>query len=171
MKSSQRGNQMLIIFLSYLILSPTLISAIPLENEEKSLVPHSREKRFLPFVFPLLLLGAAKSAAGTALQVTLEQARKSRNVIVVKNWVGSNLDVQCKSGDDDLGRRTLKDQEGYAFSFKENIWGSTHFWCDVWWNGKHKYFPAYGEGAPKGSMNYDIYGYGFYRNGNKFQNW
>ncbi|GAB6025186.1 hypothetical protein CHUAL_010609 [Chamberlinius hualienensis] len=141
MKSSQRGNQILIIFLSYLILSPAFISAIPLENEEKSLVPHSREKR------------------------------RIKNVIVVKNWIGSNLDVQCKSGDYDLGRRTLKDQERYVFSFKENFWGTTHYWCDVWWYGRHRYFPAYGEGAPKGSMNYDIYLYGFYRNGNKFQDW
>ncbi|GAB6025261.1 hypothetical protein CHUAL_010681 [Chamberlinius hualienensis] len=153
---------MLISVVSILVLSLTLASAVPMEVEDSALIPNSREKRALPAII---------AAAGAAIRLAINQAAKGRNIIIVNNYVGSNLDVQCKSGDDDLGRKTLRDKEGFAFGFKANIWGTTHFWCDVWWNGKHKYFPAYGEGAPKGSMTYDIYGSGFYRNGGKFQNW
>ncbi|XP_022143694.1 S-protein homolog 1-like [Momordica charantia] len=60
------------------------------------------------------------------------------------------LFVHCQSKDDDLGEHNISVGTQYSFAFKDNIWGTTLFWCylrkpnnshadfDVYWvdNGK-----------------------------------
>ncbi|CAK7329134.1 unnamed protein product [Dovyalis caffra] len=41
------------------------------------------------------------------------------------------LHVHCKSADNDLGVHTLKPKAEFKFSFWENPWGTTLFWCTL----------------------------------------
>ncbi|KAE9593554.1 putative plant self-incompatibility S1 [Lupinus albus] len=56
---------------------------------------------------------------------------------------GINLQVHCKSGDDDLGIHNVTYDEEYQFQFRENIFGTTLFFCGLVWNGKLHYIDAY----------------------------
>ncbi|GFQ04716.1 hypothetical protein PHJA_002615600 [Phtheirospermum japonicum] len=51
------------------------------------------------------------------------------------------LSVRCKSGDDDLGLRTLYSGQGFTFSFCINF--RTLFFCHLWWNGKDLSFEVF----------------------------
>ncbi|KAK4357823.1 hypothetical protein RND71_023433 [Anisodus tanguticus] len=46
------------------------------------------------------------------------------------------LNVHCKSNSDDLGVRTLHVGDKFDFSFHENFWGTTHFYCNFAWGPK-----------------------------------
>jgi hypothetical protein len=59
----------------------------------------------------------------------------------IRNELPGVLAVHCKSRDDDLGQQYLPagGTPGYYFSFKDNFWSSTLFWCrfsygPVLWN-------------------------------------
>ncbi|KAK4729243.1 hypothetical protein R3W88_022231 [Solanum pinnatisectum] len=56
------------------------------------------------------------------------------------------LDVGCKSKDDDLGVHTLKVGERFDFSFHQNFWGNTHFYCNFTWGPKHNDFDVFYKG-------------------------
>ena len=58
---------------------------------------------------------------------------------------GPPLGVHCKSGDDDLGHQSLGLDQMYTWSFLENFWGSTLFWCNFWWEGKYAGFHVFDE--------------------------
>ena len=53
------------------------------------------------------------------------------------NCLEGNLDliVDCKSKDDDLGVQLLHHDKTFEFNFKNNIFGSTLFFCSFQWNG------------------------------------
>ncbi|KAE9588866.1 putative plant self-incompatibility S1 [Lupinus albus] len=63
----------------------------------------------------------------------------------IKNNLGDgiNLQVHCKSGDDDLGIHNVTYGGDYEFHFKVNIFGTTLFFCGLEWNGKLHYIDAY----------------------------
>ncbi|XP_022152463.1 S-protein homolog 1-like [Momordica charantia] len=42
---------------------------------------------------------------------------------------GQELFVHCKSKDDDLGEHNLDSGAQYGFTFKDNVWQTTLFWC------------------------------------------
>ncbi|KAK4349442.1 hypothetical protein RND71_032197 [Anisodus tanguticus] len=46
------------------------------------------------------------------------------------------LKVHGQSKDDDLRVRTLKVGDKFDFSFHENFWGTTHFYCNFVWGPK-----------------------------------
>lgn len=56
-----------------------------------------------------------------------------------------------------------------SFSFRAHR--RTHFWCTVRNHGKEQKFPIFGEGAPRGSNNYDLHGRGIYENGQMKYHW
>ena len=70
-------------------------------------------------------------------------------VTIINQQSKAQLNVHCKSGDDDLNAQTLKVGDDYGWKFKENFWGTTRFWCtfdsqnghltfDVFWpEGEH----------------------------------
>ncbi|VVA26241.1 PREDICTED: self-incompatibility [Prunus dulcis] len=45
----------------------------------------------------------------------------------------ATVTIHCKSGDDDLGDHLVALGETYEFSFKNNIWDSTLFFCNFDW--------------------------------------
>ena len=50
-------------------------------------------------------------------------------VIILNEMTASTLTVHCKSKDDDLGEHVLHTGDNYNWSFRENFWISTLFWC------------------------------------------
>ncbi|XP_074347117.1 S-protein homolog 21-like [Apium graveolens] len=64
------------------------------------------------------------------------------------------LDLHCKSGDDDLGPQTLGLSQMYTWKFYTNFWGTTLFWCNFWWDGKHAGFHVYDSTM----MPYEVHG-------------
>lgn len=51
--------------------------------------------------------------------------------------------LRCRSKDNDLGYHNLPVNQLYTWSFLENFWGTTLFWCNFWWNGKYVGFHAF----------------------------
>ena len=56
-------------------------------------------------------------------------------VTILNEMTTSTLIVHCKSKDDDLGEHILRTGDNYNWSFKENFWISTLFWCNF--SSKH----------------------------------
>ncbi|XP_019245190.1 PREDICTED: uncharacterized protein LOC109225053 [Nicotiana attenuata] len=53
--------------------------------------------------------------------------------VILKNELHVPATVRCKSSDDDLGEHQVWPSNTYKFSFKTNFWGTTLFWCKVWY--------------------------------------
>ncbi|KAL0857818.1 hypothetical protein Bca101_062972 [Brassica carinata] len=49
---------------------------------------------------------------------------------------GSLMKVHCKSKDNDMGWHVRKYGGVYGFDFRDNLFGSTLFWCNIW-QGPH----------------------------------
>ncbi|KAI4369946.1 hypothetical protein MLD38_018337 [Melastoma candidum] len=52
--------------------------------------------------------------------------------IRIRNDIKGNLEVHCKSKDNDLGSITLPPKGEWGFTFQPNIWRTTLFFCDLW---------------------------------------
>ncbi|KAE9593705.1 putative plant self-incompatibility S1 [Lupinus albus] len=63
----------------------------------------------------------------------------------IKNNLGDgiNLQVHCKSGDDDLGIHNVTYGGDYQFHFRVNAFGTTLFFCGLVWDAKLHYLNAY----------------------------
>ncbi|GAV70659.1 Self-incomp_S1 domain-containing protein, partial [Cephalotus follicularis] len=56
----------------------------------------------------------------------------------------NNLDVHCKSADDDLGVHSLPNHgDTYEFGFHLNFFGTTLFFCNLWYGNFHVVFDAF----------------------------
>ncbi|KAK6137855.1 hypothetical protein DH2020_028410 [Rehmannia glutinosa] len=53
------------------------------------------------------------------------------------------LTLRCQSKDDDLGYHTLKVKQDFSWSFCENIYGRTLFFCHLWWGSKQQSFDVF----------------------------
>ncbi|KAK9290973.1 hypothetical protein L1049_009154 [Liquidambar formosana] len=55
-------------------------------------------------------------------------------VYVINNLEsGKKLHMHCQSGDDDLGKHVIGHKDYFKWSFYNNIWDTTLFWCDFEW--------------------------------------
>ncbi|GAV63844.1 Self-incomp_S1 domain-containing protein [Cephalotus follicularis] len=62
----------------------------------------------------------------------------------LEGYPNTTLEVHCKSGDDDLGLHSLPYYgDTYGFKFRINYFGTTLFFCDLWWNDLHVVFDAF----------------------------
>lgn len=66
-----------------------------------------------------------------------------KTVRVINNLAGTQLSVHCHSGDDDLGQHYLHSGQYVEWSFEDNFWGTTLYWCDFAWNNVQKSFRVY----------------------------
>ncbi|PIN06704.1 hypothetical protein CDL12_20735 [Handroanthus impetiginosus] len=55
----------------------------------------------------------------------------------------SRLKVHCQSKDDDLGYHILKPNDDYNWSFCDNIFATSLFFCHLWWGKKDIAFDAF----------------------------
>uniref|UniRef100_A0A5B7BUF0 S-protein homolog n=1 Tax=Davidia involucrata TaxID=16924 RepID=A0A5B7BUF0_DAVIN len=60
--------------------------------------------------------------------------------------MGSNVTIHCKSKDDDLGIHVLQTNQSFEWSFKNNIWGTTRFYCYLNCNLGNTSFDVYRQG-------------------------
>ncbi|KAI3884615.1 hypothetical protein MKX03_006156 [Papaver bracteatum] len=62
--------------------------------------------------------------------------------VVLMNELSPNttLIYHCKSADDDLGERSLAFNTAWEWSFHNNLFLTTLYWCNFWWddNGKRR---------------------------------
>ena len=56
-----------------------------------------------------------------------------RTHVHLKNIVGSDVIVHCKSKNDDLGLHTISNEQEYEWSFRPNVFQTTLFYCYVSW--------------------------------------
>ena len=63
----------------------------------------------------------------------------------ITNDLGNGLDLNlhCKSQDDDLGVHVLASHQFFEFSFRPNFWSSTLYFCRFWWRGESHWFDIY----------------------------
>lgn len=90
--------------------------------------------RCLIFSIFVLIVFLAGSSGGEA----------KTNVKII-NGLGNGIDVNvhCKSGDDDLGAHVLGSNQTFEFSFGTSIFGNTLFFCNFVWRGENKWFDIY----------------------------
>lgn len=66
--------------------------------------------------------------------------------IHITNKIPSNRDplfIRCQSKDDDLGNHTLTSGQEYVWSFCENFFRNTLFFCHARWGSKNLNFDAF----------------------------
>ncbi|GAV63842.1 Self-incomp_S1 domain-containing protein [Cephalotus follicularis] len=63
----------------------------------------------------------------------------------ISNYLTGNkkLDVHCKSRDDDLGLHSLYRNDTYEFGFRINYFGTTLFFCHLWYDNFQVVFDAF----------------------------
>ncbi|KAI3470519.1 hypothetical protein Pfo_027182 [Paulownia fortunei] len=66
-------------------------------------------------------------------------------VFVVNNLPSNSasLKLHCASKDDDLGNHMLKTNQYFHWTFCENFFPNTLFFCHLWWGSKQRTFDAF----------------------------
>ncbi|CAN8267794.1 unnamed protein product [Cochlearia groenlandica] len=77
------------------------------------------------------------------VSATMSYAQKT--TVVINNDLGDGLSLRyhCKSGNDNLGNRSLGQGESWSFRFKPDIFGRTLFFCSFSWGNESHYFNIY----------------------------
>lgn len=69
----------------------------------------------------------------------------AKTTVVINNDLGGGLALQyhCKSGDNDLGVRSLAPGGSWSFQFNPDIFGRTLYFCSFSWPNESHYFDIY----------------------------
>ncbi|RAL43172.1 hypothetical protein DM860_009954 [Cuscuta australis] len=81
-------------------------------------------------VFTLLFLSLSLASHSHGLH--LFRAHKVAVHLTNRLGPGRELTVHCGSHDDDIGYKTLGDEKDIEWSFHTNVWGTTLFYCNLW---------------------------------------
>lgn len=85
---------------------------------------------FLLPIWALAMVSADSAIFASAMNIKLPLSRW--HIHTVNGLGGSQVwTVHCKSKDDDLGEHNLTVGAEFAWTFKENYWGTTLFWCNT----------------------------------------
>jgi hypothetical protein len=70
-----------------------------------------------------------------------------KTAVTITNTLSGNLDlnIHCKSGDDDLGPHLLHQGQSFSWSFGNNFFGGTLYFCSFQWNNEIHSFDVYDE--------------------------
>ncbi|PIA56057.1 hypothetical protein AQUCO_00700414v1 [Aquilegia coerulea] len=97
----------------------------------------------IPFVFLLLtgVITACSSVLDHSSSVVVPTSFRIKSArVIVMNGLGPNntLTIHCKSKDNDLGEQNIDFNKTSEWSFTNNLFGRTLFWCRMWWYDHHK---------------------------------
>ncbi|CAH8260789.1 unnamed protein product [Arabidopsis lyrata] len=76
---------------------------------------------------------------------------RASTTVVIYNDLGGGLPLRyhCKSGDDDLGDRSLAPGGSWSFGFTPDIFGRTLFFCSFSWGNESHKFDIYKQSRDK----------------------
>ncbi|EOA32049.1 hypothetical protein CARUB_v10015294mg [Capsella rubella] len=101
-------------------------------------------------------MGSLKSCLALLVMIVFVSATTSRaqkrTTVAIHNDLGDGLWLRyhCKSGDDDLGFRSLPPGGSWSFGFKPDIFGRTLFFCRFsWGKSESHYFDIYKQSRDK----------------------
>ncbi|KAK6929644.1 Plant self-incompatibility S1 [Dillenia turbinata] len=64
--------------------------------------------------------------------------------LAVRNELGENMTIQCRSKDRDIGRKEISDQVWYMWDFELKYF---EYWdCSIWWSQASAKFPVFRPG-------------------------
>ncbi|RDX82151.1 S-protein-like 2, partial [Mucuna pruriens] len=89
---------------------------------------------FVRSVFLLGLLTLSSTSNGFALEKTH---------VYIKNSLGVDLLIHCKSRDNDLGVQLLHPNDTFGFGFRVNLFGTTLFYCSFQWGNDFHWFDIF----------------------------
>ncbi|KAK9102505.1 hypothetical protein Sjap_019759 [Stephania japonica] len=89
------------------------------------------------FTVLAFLLVLALMSIDSATSLSLFGKKKHVHVVNNIDSASNPIYVHCKSGDDDLGSQYLQLNQEFQWSFRDNIFGSTLFFCTINWNNVH----------------------------------
>jgi hypothetical protein len=75
--------------------------------------------------------------------IKMPEVVHARDSVDIINQLDSTFTLHCQSRDNDLMQHDITAGEDFAFSFNENIWGTTEFWCNFWWGNKSQEFTVW----------------------------
>ncbi|GER28841.1 plant self-incompatibility protein S1 family [Striga asiatica] len=96
-------------------------------------------------VFFLVFFNALKAPAMDC-QIGLVTVHVSNNVPL------PILTFRCQSKDDDLGTHNLTIDQEFKWSFCENVFGRTLYFCHLYWGRKQKVFDVFRDSFTKGLL-------------------
>ncbi|XP_042497624.1 S-protein homolog 29-like [Macadamia integrifolia] len=78
---------------------------------------------------------------------SLVSGMKGSVLVTVHNNLGpgKKLHLQCESKDDDLGEKALDYNQEYSWRFADNLWWSTLFYCDLWYERNGAYVATHAD--------------------------
>lgn len=56
-----------------------------------------------------------------------------------------SIRAHCKSKDDDLGMKSLASKQHFQWSFCQNIWQTTLYFCHFYWQSKQQVFNVFNQ--------------------------
>ncbi|PRQ37175.1 putative plant self-incompatibility S1 [Rosa chinensis] len=82
---------------------------------------------------------------------------RNRRHITISNGLDKALTVHCKSGDDDIGAKTLPISGVYEFGFIPRFLPKTTlYFCSFQWEGNFHYYDVYTEGIDCSECKYSV---------------
>ena len=84
------------------------------------------------------------------ISASISQAQRTTTVVIHNDLEGGlSLGYHCKSGDDDLGYKSLAPGGSGSFDFNPDIFGRTLFFCSFSWNSESHSFDIYSQKRDK----------------------
>ncbi|KAL9239538.1 hypothetical protein vseg_013848 [Gypsophila vaccaria] len=79
------------------------------------------------------------------LVLVIKTANSQKITVHVVNALPDNepLTVHCKSKDDDLGQHTIGVTQEVNWTFHENFFLTTLYYCDMWWSKARGHFDVF----------------------------
>ena len=107
--------------------------------EDKQSLPQDMEAlKYIAVVGVILaLIGECNGQPGAEVPLS------SWKVNILNEMTKDSLFIRCKSKDDDLGAQNLGVKQQFSWSFKENLWQTTLYWCYMHNAKSHASFNVY----------------------------
>ncbi|ONI26945.1 hypothetical protein PRUPE_1G057000 [Prunus persica] len=83
-------------------------------------------------LLPLMVLVLFRTTCGLSLH-------QPTQTVIATNDLGAEMNIHCKSKQDDLGSHLIPIKGKYEFSLRPNFCGTTQFYCSFQWGTEFHY--------------------------------